>query len=540
MAMDFRNAAGRVRAMVAKKKPGELSKSTLAPDPLRDNIVQEEQAHSERFKSAVRKHPKIEFEVDNDDGTKTQRSFDWDTWPEMLRDVARASFSYDEPEVLPTHAVRASARLNREIMAETLVSDGFQSARPYTRGNPLESLFNAMAQGKDLQESAKTRLAEHIARSQQMGEQEQEILDADAMMDDLRKQARNQIDAAGQVDDQTKREIKGQVKRRTAAREQLEELIQQLGQSTMVADASAAAQSAAAAGEEAVEAMNSLPGIGGGQAHNLTPDQQIKLAEKWAGNNDLKRIAKMLGRMYRDMRFKRETRLKNVPIEPVGITVGNDLMRLLPTEAARALQTDKFSRFMFIKDFFAGQLLEWEMSGKMPAGKGPIICVTDGSGSMGGEPFIWSSSLALCLLTIAHRERRDFAGVEFGSAGQCKSWYFPKNTPVDAEEVVDYASHFFAGGTSTVTGMAEACRIVEQVPAFSTADVILIGDGQDYFGAMDVEIKARLASLNVRIHGISIKCPNNTYMAQMCETVVDVMDLAGSNTATDRVAANIT
>jgi uncharacterized protein with von Willebrand factor type A (vWA) domain len=222
------------------------------------------------------------------------------------------------------------------------------------------------------------------------------------------------------------------------------------------------------------------------------------------------------------------------------VTTGNDLPRLLPTEQARALQTDPFSRFTFIKQFFEGSLLEWQMAGNMPAGKGPIICVTDGSGSMQGERFIWASSLALCLLTIAHRERRDFAGVEFGSVGQCKSWFFPKGLPIDANEVVDYAGHFYAGGTSTVTGMTEALRIIEDVPEFSTADVILIGDGQDYFHDMDLEVKHRLTARKVRIHGISIMTGQNAYMKQMCETVVDVTDLAGSNEATDHVAANIT
>ncbi len=541
MAMDFRNAAGRVRARVAMKRPAELSKSALTPDALRDNIIAEEQAHSARFKGATRNIPRIEWEHENEDGTKSQKAYDWDTWPEMLRDVARASFGYDEPEILPPHAVRASARLNREILAETLISEGFQASRPYTRGNPLESLFNSLAQSKDLQESARTRLAEHIARSQQMGEQEQEIMDADTMMDQLRQQARDEIDNAGQVDDQTKRDIKGQVKRRQAAREQLEQLMHELGQSTMVADAAAAAQSAASAGEEAVQALRSLPGMGDGQAQNLTPDQQIALAEKWSENHNLKAIARMLGRMYRDMRFKRETRVKNVPIEPVGITTGNDLQRLLPTEQARALQKDAFSQFTFIRDFFGENLLEWEMSGNMPAGKGPIVCATDGSGSMGGEPFIWASSLALCLLTMAHREKRDFAGVEFGgSVLECKSWFFPKGVPIDANTVLDYASHFYGGGTSTVVGMTEACRIIEQVPEFSTADVVLIGDGQDYFREADQAIKARLEALGVRIHGISIRCPNNKYMEQMCSTVVDVIDLAGSNAATDAVAANIT
>lgn len=538
--MDFRNASTRVRAMVAAKKPQDLQKSSLTPDQLRDNIVAESAAHSERFKAVRRKQPVIDYELEMPDGTKEAKQYTWESFPEMMNDVARASFSYDEPEVMGPHQVRPSHMLNREIMAQNLISEGMRESRPYTRGNELESLFNAMAQAKDLEESARTRLAEHIARSEEMREQEDDIRDADQMMDDLRKRARQQVQQGGQVDDPTRRQIKQQVKRRQQARGALQGLLQQQAQSNMVAQAISAANSAAQAGADAVEAINQLPGVGGGHSHNLTPDQQLELAEKWSANTDLRRIAQMLGRMYRDMRFKRQTRMKNVPIEPVGVTTGNDLELLLPTEAARALQRDKFSKFTFVKDFVGRSLLQYEMSGKIPAGKGPIICVTDGSGSMSGEPFIWASSLALCLMTIAHREKRDFAGVEFGSAGQMKSWFFPKSPAPDPNEVLDYASHFWAGGTSTVTGMAEALRIVEEVPEFKTADIILIGDGYDTFGAKDQAIRAACRDKQVRIHGISILAPNNVYLEQMCETVVDVQDLAGSNSATDQIATNIT
>ena len=69
---------------------------------------------------------------------------------------------------------------------------------------------------------------------------------------------------------------------------------------------------------------------------------------------------------------------------------------------------------------------------------------------------------------------------------------------------------------------------------------MLIGDGQDYFRDEDKRVREELRALGCRIHGISILCPNNAYMAQMCESVVDVTDLAGANDATDHVAESIT
>lgn len=197
-------------------------------------------------------------------------------------------------------------------------------------------------------------------------------------------------------------------------------------------------------------------------------------------------------------------------------------------------------RGLFIQDWSARRLLEYEMQGKIPAGKGPIIEVHDGSGSMGGEPFIWASSLAACLCMLAKREKRAFAGIEFGSANQLKSWYFPKDEDTDPDKLLDFVSHFFGGGTHTATGMREALRIIEEEPEFSTADVILIGDGCDTFRDEDKRIRDRLRELDVRIHGITIMTGANPYFDQMCEWHVDVTDLAGSNDATDALAENIT
>lgn len=539
--MDFRGAAAKVRSLIAAKKPGELSRSTLTADPLRDNIVQEAAAHSERFKAATRRKPTIDYEIEHEDGTKEQKQYDWTSWPDMLRDVARANFSLDEPELAPPGSVQPSRMLNREIMAETLISDAFNESRPYTRNNELESLFGAMASAKSLDESAKTRLKEHIARSSQMEEQEDAIRNAEEMLEELRKRAREQIDANGEVDDATRRQIKNAVKSRTSARSALQNLLTQAMQSTMIQDAASAANAAAQAGADAAEAVRSLPGVGAGQAHNMSPDQQIALAEKWSANTNLRAIAKMIGRLYRDMRFQREARTKNVPIEPVGVTTGNDFAKLLPHEMARAFSDNPLIKTTFMHDYAQRSLLEYEMSGKMPAGKGPIIMAHDGSGSMSGEPFVWASSLGGALLMMAQREKRAFAGIEFGWSSELKSWIFPKAQAPDPDMVLDYISHFFGGGTDITIGLAEALRILQQEPEFKTADVVLVTDGQDRFAADDQALVEEMKRMGVRIHGISIGCPHgNAYLEQACEYLVDVQDLAGSNMATNRIAGSLT
>lgn len=539
--MDFRGAAAKVRSLIAAKKPGEQQRSTLTPDPLRDNIVTEAAAASERFKASLRKRVTVDYEVTHEDGTKEQKSYDWTSWPDMLRDVAKANFGLDEPELAGVERVLPSRMLNRAVMAERLISEAAQESRPYTRNNELESLFGAMAEGKSLEESAKTRLSEHIARSQDMEEQEDAITSAEEMLKRLREKAKRDLEAKGEVTDEVRRQIKATTKKRQSAREALQALLQQALQSNLVVDAAKAAQDAARAGADAAEAVRSLPGIGAGQAQNMSPDQQIALAERWSANEQLRRIAQMIGRLYRDMRFKRDARTKNVPIEPVGVTTGNDFAKLLPHEMARAFSDNPLVKATFLNDYAKRALLEYEMSGKMPAGKGPIICAHDGSGSMSGDPFIWASSLGGALLMMAQREKRAFAGIEFGWSSELESWIFPKGQAPDPDKVLEYISHFFGGGTDITIGLAEAMRILQQEPEFKTADVILITDGQDRFAADDQALVAAMNAMGVRIHGISIGCPHgNAYLEQACEYLVDVADLAGSNDATDHVASNLT
>ena len=536
--MDFASSRDRVRKLIAGKRPSQQSRSVLEADPLRDNIMDEEGMRTERFKQALSRKPEIEYEVEGEDGQKEQKRFTWDGYGDALKDVARANFSYDDPKLRPADQILGSRQLNRALLEESMRSDEFSQSRPYTQGNPMESTWGALAYSKTLQDRAKDTLAEHIARSEQMGEQEQAQQSAEDMLDKLRQRAREQSAGGGRPDKATRKGINQQLRKIANAQGEVLELLQQQAQSTFAQDVHAAAAEAVEAAEDAVEGFSQMPGLEPGQAQNLSPDQQIELAEAWAKNPNLREIAKMLGRLYRDMCFKRMTRQKGIPEMPVGVAVGNELERLLPHEMVRA--THPVLLPSFIKDFSEHALLQYEVEGWIPAGKGPIIAVVDGSGSMQGEPFIWASSVELALFKLARRDGRSFAGIEFGSSGELESWVFPKGTTPDPMRVLDMASHFFNGGTCTALGMEEALRICRDEEGFKTADVILIGDGCDAFRERDQQVRDALRGLDVRIHGITILTGANPYFEQMCEWHMDVTDLAGANDATTTLAQQIT
>lgn len=536
MAMDFKAAAGKVRSLLAPKRPKDLSRSALTPDPLRDNIIAEAEARSERFRKSINKQPELSYE-DEDGNAQTYK---WEGFPDAMRDTARANFGFDEPEIAGRADIMPSRRLNREVAQALISSDDFEKSRPYTRNSEVESLYGAMAAADSLRESAEGFLADHVKRSNEISEAEQDAQTAEEMFEKLRQQARREIKDLGAVQDPTRRSIKQTIKQQGQAQTNLSNLMQQQASSSMVVDAIAAGQAAAAAQDEAIDLISGLPGVEPGTAHVLNADQQIALAEKWAANPDLKAIIKMVGRMLRSFRFRRNARTKNVAIEPVGITTGNDLGRLLPHELARGFSSNRLIKTTFMRDYVQRQLLQYDMEGKAPAGKGPIIATWDGSGSMAGEPFVWASSVALTLLTTALKEFRAFAGIEFGSKGQLAWWYFPAREPADPDKVLEMTGHFFNGGTDITTGFEKALEIVESEPAFKSADIVLIGDGEDHFQDDDLQIRNRLRELGVRIHGITIMAPGCLYFKQMCDYSVDVQELAADASALGQLAENIT
>lgn len=541
MPMDFKSAGRKVRALVAAKKPSELSRSALHPDPLRDNVISEEAQRVQRFRTQANDEPTINFQHPE----KGEQSYQWREFGESMRDVARAQYGYQRPRVLPADQVAPQGQLGRDIMANFIGSEHFDESWPYTSGNSLESLFAAMAAGHTLQEMAGEQLAEHIARSEEMGEAADEQTAAENAMDKLRELAKQENQEHGTVQKGTRQQIKKAMQAQQQAQAKLQGALEQYLAGGAKKAASAAGRAMAEAAADAAQ-IASMIGSGDdvGNTKQLSPDEQLALAEQWAANPNLRELAKHIGRALRDMRFKRQTRTKNVAVEPVSVTTGRELERMLPHELARAYMPE--FRGVWLKDYSERSLLEWQMHGKEPAGKGAVVAVVDGSGSMtmalgdtGITKFVWASGLQMALLAVAHREKRSFAAVEFGSRGEVKTWIFPKDEPIDPHRVLDMASHMFAGGTHTVGGLREAMNVIEGEGEFKKADVVLVGDGIDPWRQPDVDMRDEFAKKNVRVHGISIETGTNHYFDQMCDWHVDVADLASADVATTKLAQNI-
>jgi uncharacterized protein with von Willebrand factor type A (vWA) domain len=532
----------RVRNLFFKtKKLPELSESVITHDRLDDGVLDDMTERALHFRRRRYDVPEVDLTgIEDDEGnlielTDAQReeAESYVRWDNLFSDTFRALHTLDGPEVKPSDEIKPSCELNKRIMQQVIGSDKFQSLRPDTRHDEIASAFTAINLADSLEESLTGELTEMVLRTQEMKEQEDQAESAQEQLEALRDAVREQ---GGQATQEQKDAMKQAAQQKSNARQEIAQQQSQQQQQGMGANVIDAIDKAVDDAADAADAISNLPGTEPGTGQKLTPDEMIELAEKWKQNPQMQEIAKMLGRMQRDLRYRRTNRIVGGREEIIDVKLGSDLPLLLPHEKMKLRHP--LLRRDFMRRFYEDSLLQYETQGYAEAGRGPIIVCIDGSGSMAGMPNIWARAVALSFVTIAKREKRDSACVEFSSRGQQKRWDFFAKQPVNPMKVLDFASHMFNGGTDITGGLELAMQMIRDVPEFKSADIVLATDGHDNYNPDDEELRKEAVARGVRLHGVAIgmDAEQNAYLQSMCETSVSAWDLAGSNDATDHLA----
>jgi uncharacterized protein with von Willebrand factor type A (vWA) domain len=157
------------------------------------------------------------------------------------------------------------------------------------------------------------------------------------------------------------------------------------------------------------------------------------------------------------------------------IEVGKDLGRILPCEKM-LLHAKGAAKRLFFKKYAEGQLMQYRLRSMIKEQKGPIICCIDNSGSMSGDPELWSKALGLGLLEIAVKQKRNLVILHFGSRGERLARFNFKQGDAPLDRKIKMAEYFLGGGTDFEYPLEEAMRIVES--EHPKADTILITDGE--------------------------------------------------------------
>jgi len=257
---------------------------------------------------------------------------------------------------------------------------------------------------------------------------------------------------------------------------QLKEDLKQLesrATSLMQAEAIKVAQELEDATDEAETWGNTI-----GTGQNTPAGQKLELGRRLAGNEKLKKLARMVGRMKFHAMALRKKVFERSSEELLEVEQGDALNRLLPHEML--MLHHPVLRKDFCRRFLDQELIQYSLRGVQEKGKGPMIVCLDGSSSMSGDKEIWSKAVTLTLLEIARKQRRLFRSICFSSAEtplQVLDMNPRDRYEIETKTVMDLAEYFPGGGTDFQKPLDAALDCLRQA-RFKKGDIIFITDGE--------------------------------------------------------------
>ena len=404
-------------------------------------------------------------------------------FPSILQDVFCLLFKYNivfanESDVLPSAAVNRTlltslhdgevSRILREVtlldeakagLCTLLLGEGLlamlKSEKPWTRHDMMDA-WKLRQQEEDFQ---KTR--EMLEHAGELSEQES---DAD------------REEALAKIEERLKSKLRGDAASIRQKQRQLTEDLERIGneaRARVQASAIRAAQQLDEAAEEA-ERWGAAVGAGG----RLPADRRLELGRRLAGNEKLKKLIRMVGRMKSHALALRKRTFERANEELYSVEQGGALERLLPQELVtlrHPLLHRDFQRRLLEKE-----LLQYNLRGMEENRKGPVVVCLDGSSSMSGDKELWSKAVTLTLLELTRRQRRPFRSICFSSrdtALHVLDMTTRHGGDVEPDKLMDLAEHFPGGGTDFEKPLDAALECLKK-SRYKKGDVVFITDGE--------------------------------------------------------------
>lgn len=159
-----------------------------------------------------------------------------------------------------------------------------------------------------------------------------------------------------------------------------------------------------------------------------------------------------------------------------GITVGDDLNSLLPTEIA--MLAEKGTQDIFYRNYAEKRLQVFASASSGERKKehkdGPVIICLDTSSSMNGEPATIAKMLSIAVAIYAMRRKRRVMIIKYSYGYECETFTSMKK---DSRKLLDFLRWHGTGGNDEnrmFTYLFE--KRLPQEPAYDTADILCISD----------------------------------------------------------------
>ncbi|MEV6128981.1 VWA domain-containing protein [Streptomyces violaceusniger] len=468
---------------------------------------------------------------------------------DLLSDVFLAAYKVG-PRLRERAEMDPSRLVNHQVITSLVESPEFAELRRETAGDPYAAAMAVLAQAAALRGMLeRSRSAQERAERAKRAQQDAEGA-ADAVGEAL-QQAADEADRSNGVGtvpataaDAVQQAIEAAATADAAARQAAQDAAQALAAAPGIRAAArnAAAKAARAVREEA--ALMRAWGVGPGELERMPFDQRARLAERLRSGR-LAQWAELIGRFRQMAGGERARKVENATGELVGVTLGNDLSRVIPSELANLGLPEL--RAVFAARYAAGELMLYDSQGEQATGQGAIIACVDTSHSMyeagpgGVTREAWAKACALALLDQARHAGRDFVGVLFSAADKIKVFRFPSGRPAGIARILDFAETFLGGGTSYQAPLTVARELLEEEfndTARTRGDIVMITD--DECGVTEEWMRGwndAKHQLGFRVFGVAIGAPraaeSGSVLEALCDNLRSIEDLTDVHAAAD-------
>ena len=235
-------------------------------------------------------------------------------------------------------------------------------------------------------------------------------------------------------------------------------------------------------------------GKGRGHSRQVNEEKMIELATQIQEQPDLKKIAKIAGRMQHILDEAKRNRVKHTGGEIVDTELAGDISRMTGSEISRMahplLKKELFARL------YDHRVSCWTKESPETLGKGPMICAVDSSGSMSGAPIYWAKAVACMMYREAKNRNQPFTMMHYSSSDHGWSseddndegwkqkaidsndgiWKRTFKSSADDADFLDFATFFESGGTDYGLAFAGIQSCFKESKKMQKADVIFISD----------------------------------------------------------------
>ncbi|MGW7073356.1 VWA domain-containing protein [Streptomyces sp. NPDC054855] len=466
---------------------------------------------------------------------------------DLLTDVFLAAYKAG-PRLRERARMTSSRLVNHQVIASLMESPEFAELRRETTGDPYAAAMAVLAQAPALRRLL-DRSREAQERAEQADSAEQDAGEAAAAVSEAFQQAAEGAGEEGTATapaaDALRRAIEAAESAEAAARQAsrfAEQAIGAAAPGVRAATRGAAARAARAVRDEG--ALMRAWGVGPGELERLPFDRRARLAERLRTSR-LARWAELIGRFRQMADGERARKVENATGELVGVTLGDDLSRVIPSELANLGLPEL--RAVFAARYAAGELMLYDTQGEQSTGKGAIIACVDTSHSMyvegpgGVTREAWAKGCALALLDQARHAKRDFVGILFAAADKLQIFRFPAGESADIARVLDFAETFLGGGTSYQRPLSAAVGLLEEEfddAARSRGDIVLLTD--DECGVTEEWMRGWNSArhrLGFRVFGVAVGAPPaaeaGSVLDALCDNLRSVEDFTDVHAAAD-------